>query len=149
MIVLDYLARIPRRRYAKLPTDSSNESWPDLAVARYERARTSVRVLPGFVWAVASRDLGAALNDEVPLEVSSLQLASFDELGGCPAFAGDRLASLSAQIERLTDRGPYHLASLVQRPALGLDLGQLRNVRVDEASLVAFEDGVELVGTHR
>jgi len=98
---------------------------------------------------LASGDLGAALSDEMSLEVPSLQLAGFDEFGDCPALAGDQLASFPTQVEGLADCGPDHLAGLVKRSTLGLDLGQLGDVRVDEAGLVALEDGGEPGGAHR
>lgn len=100
----DDLARVPRRRDSNLPADPSNKGWSDLAMAWHERARTRLRVLPGFVWTLAPGDLGATLSDEVPLEVASLQLAGFDEFGGCPALAGYRLAPLPAEVECLADR---------------------------------------------
>lgn len=92
--MLDDLARVPRHCYPKLSADPSNESRSDLAVAWHERAGAGVRVFPGFVRSLTPGDLGAALSDEVPLEVASFQLASFNQFGGCPALAGDGFASL-------------------------------------------------------
>ena len=54
----------------------------------------------------------------------------------------DRLSALPAQLERLIDRGPYDLPRLFERVTLGLDLGKLGYMNVDEASLVALEVAV-------
>jgi len=118
-------------------------------MARDERTCAGARVLPSLMRALASRDPSAALSDQVPLEIPSLQLTDVDELCGRPTLSRDWLATFLAQLQRLTDRCPDHLAGLLKRSTLSLHFGQLGHMRIDKAGLVALEDRVELGGAHR
>lgn len=90
-----------------------------------------------------------AVGGQMPLQVTTLHLPDFYELCGHPAFGRDRLAALTAKLDRLINSGSHHLACLLERSTLGLNLGKLRHVCVDEARLVAFEYGREPVPAHR
>lgn len=76
---------------------------------------------------------------EVPLQIAALQLTDFDQLGCRPTFSGYRIPALRTQLDRLNDRATNHLARFFDRPPLGLNLREFRNVGIDEVPFIALE----------